>query len=270
MRETAKIKRRRRLKIPWFDIFSAGVFIFLFAPILIIILFSFNDSPRLSFPITGFSLRWYVDVLNSSVFRSAVKNTLIVGTATSLIAVTVGTLASLGLTRYRFRLRGVLSSLMMVPISLPALFLGIMLLAYFAVLNIRLSLLTVIIGHLIYTLPYFVLVATARLERFDIVLEEAAQDLGASSWQTFWRVTFPIIAPSVIGAGILVFALSFDEFLITFFVIGSQSTLPMVIWSMLRRTIDPSINAISTMLVVASLLFILITNRLVKVTEITL
>ncbi len=270
MQATANMKRRRRLRIPWFDIFTAGVFLFLFAPILIIILFSFNESARLSFPITGFSLHWYVEVLNSSVFKSAVKNTLIVGTATSLIAVIIGTLASLGLTRYRFRLRGVLSSLMMVPISLPALFLGITLLAYFAVLKVRLSLLTVIVGHLIYTLPYFVLVANARLERFDIVLEEAARDLGATAWQTFWRVTFPIIAPSVIGAGLVVFALSFDEFLITFFVIGSQSTLPMVIWSMMRRTIDPRINAISTMLVITSLLFILITNRLVKVTEISL
>lgn len=270
MRATANLKRRRRLRIPWFDIFTAGVFLFLFAPILIIILFSFNESPRLSFPITGFSLHWYVEVLNSSVFKSAVKNTLIVGTATSLIAVIIGTLASLGLTRYRFRLRGALSSLMMVPISLPALFLGITLLAYFAVLKVRLSLLTVIVGHLIYTLPYFVLVANARLERFDIVLEEAARDLGATAWQTFWRVTFPIIAPSVIGAGLVVFALSFDEFLITFFVIGSQSTLPMVIWSMMRRTIDPRINAISTMLVIASLLFILIMNRFVKVTKISL
>lgn len=270
MQATANMKRRRRLRIPWFDIFTAGVFIFLFAPIFIIILFSFNESARLSFPITGFSLHWYVEVLNSTVFRSAVKNTLIVGTATSLIAVIIGTLGSLGLTRYRFRLKGVLSSLMMVPISLPALFLGIMLLAYFAAFKVRLSLLTVIVGHLIYTLPYFVLVANARLERFDIVLEEAAQDLGATAWQTFWRVTFPIIAPSVIGAGLVVFALSFDEFLITFFVIGSQSTLPMVIWSMMRRTIDPRINAISTMLVVTSLLLILIMNRFVRVTEISL
>jgi spermidine/putrescine transport system permease protein len=270
MRATANMGRPRRLRIHWFDIFTAGVFLFLFAPLFIIILFSFNESARLSFPITGFSLRWYVEVLNSSVFRSAVKNTLIVGTATSATAVIVGTLASLGLTRYHSRLTKMLSSLMVIPISLPALFLGIALLAYFALLQTRLSLFTVVIGHLIYTLPYFVLVATARLEGFDIVLEEAARDLGATAWQTFWRVTFPIIAPSIIGAGILVFALSFDEFLITFFVIGSQSTLPMVIWSMMRRTIDPRINAISTMLVIASLLFILIMNRFVKVTEISL
>jgi ABC-type spermidine/putrescine transport system permease subunit II len=158
----------------------------------------------------------------------------------------------------------------MLPVSLPALFLGIALLGYFSLLRVQLSLLTVTIGHLIYTLPYFVLVANARLERFDTVVEEAAQDLGATPWQVFWQVTMPIIAPSIIGAGVVVFALSFDEFLITFFVIGGESTLPMLIWSMMRRTIDPSINAISTVLLFTSLLLVMVTSRFVRVTEITL
>ncbi len=259
----------RGFRIPWLEIISAGVLIFLFAPIVIIILFSFNESPALSFPIRGLSLRWYHEVLASAHFNSALKNTMIVGTATSIIAMTVGTLASLGLTRYRFKLKPVISSLTVLPVSLPVLFIGLALLSYFAFLNIGLSLLTVIIGHLIYTIPYFVLVANARLGRFDIVVEEAARDLGATAWQTFWRVTFPIIAPSVIGAGILVFALSFDEFLITFFVIGSESTLPMLIWSMMRRSLDPRVNVISTMVLGASLILILIMSRFVEVSEIS-
>jgi len=257
-------------RLPLFEIFVAGIFLFLFAPIIIIVLFSFNDSPRLSFPITGFSIRWYAEVLTSPVFRTAVRNTMIVSSATSFIAIVLGTLASLGLTRHRSRLGNAVLPLLMLPVSLPALFLGIALLTYFSLLRMQLSLFTVTIGHLIYTLPYFVLVANARLERFDTVVEEAAQDLGATPWQVFWRVTLPIIAPSIIGAGVVVFALSFDEFLITFFVIGSESTLPMLIWSMMRRTIDPSINAISTILLFTSLLLVLITSRFVRVTEITL
>jgi ABC-type spermidine/putrescine transport system permease subunit II len=154
------------------------------------------------------------------------------------------------------------------PLSLPGLFLGISLLTYFISLNLQLSLGTVVIGHLIYTMPYFILVATARLERFDRVLEEAAQDLGCTPWRTFWKVTFPIIAPSMIGAGLIVFALSFDEFLITFFVIGPQSTLPMLVWSMMRKSINPSVNAISVVLMSASLLLILFLSKVVDISEI--
>lgn len=261
---------RRGFRVPWLAAFSGGVLIFLFVPTFIIILFSFHASPALSFPIRGLSLRWYREVLVSAHFNSALKNTVIVGVATSLVTMAIGTLASLGLTRYRFRLKPVITFITVLPITLPALFIGLALLSFFSFLDLRLSLFTVVIGHLIYTLPYFMLVASARLERFDTAIEEAARDLGATAWQTFWRVTFPITAPSIIGAGILVFALSFDEFLITFFVIGSQSTLPMLIWSMMRRSIDPRVNVISTMVLGLSLVLILIMSRLVETSEISL
>jgi len=155
-------------------------------------------------------------------------------------------------------------------VTLPGLLLGLSLLSFFIFLSIKLSLGTVVIGHLVYTLPYFVLVATARLERFDRMLEEAAQDLGCTPWQTFWKVDFPIIAPSIIGAAVIVFALSFDEFLITFFVIGTQSTLPMLVWSMMRMSIDPRVNAISVVLMVASMVLIYVLSKLVDLKEIEL
>jgi ABC-type spermidine/putrescine transport system permease subunit II len=260
----------RYLRIPWLALFSAAVLLFLFAPTAIIILFSFNDSPALSFPIRGLSLRWYHEVLNSAHFHTALENTVIVGTITSLATMVIGTLAALGLSRYRFRLKPVITAITVLPIALPALFIGLALLSYFSLLRIRLSLFTVVVGHLIYTLPYFVLVANTRLERFDTAIEEAARDLGATAWQTFWRVTFPIIAPSIIGAGILVFALSFDEFLISFFVIGAESTLPMLIWSMMRRSLDPRVNVISTIVLGVSLILITFMSRLVEMSEITL
>ena len=261
---------RRPVRIPWLGIYSALVLCFLFAPMGIIILFSFNGVPALSFPMRGFSLQWYQEVLVSPVFMTALKNTLIVGAVTTAICVTIGTLGALALTRYSFRYQSAIESLVVLPMSLPALLLGIALLTYFISLHISLSLLTVVIGHLIYTLPYFILVAAARLERFDHLIEEAATDLGCTPWETFWKVTFPIIAPSIIGAGVIVFALSFDEFLITFFVIGSESTLPMLIWSMMRMSIDPRVNAISTLLMVISSCLILLLSRVIDISEIQL
>ncbi len=262
-------RRLRAAKVPWLEIVSVSVLVFLFAPICIIILFSFNQSAGLSFPMGGLSVRWYRDVVTATQFRRAVSNTLVVGTVTSLIAMTAGTLAALGLTRYRFRVKPAITALTMLPVSVPLLFIGTGLLSYFALLNVKLSLLTVIVAHVVYTLPYFVIVTNARLERFDIIVEEAARDLGATPWQTFWRVTFPIIAPSVAGGGILVFALSFDEFLITFFVIGSETTLPMLIWSMMRRSLDPRVNVISSLVLAVSLVLVLLMARFVRISEVT-
>jgi ABC-type spermidine/putrescine transport system permease subunit II len=261
---------RRPIRIPWLFIYSVLVVIYLFFPVGIITLFSFNASPAVSFPIRGLSLRWYREVLVSPMFLSALKNSLIVATFATMLCISLGTLASLALTRYKFRHKSWVQSLYVLPLSLPGLFLGISLLTYFISLNIQLSLGTVIIGHLVYTLPYFTLVASARLERFDRVLEEAAQDLGCTPWQTFWKIAFPIIAPSIIGAAVIVFALSFDEFLITFFVIGTESTLPMLVWSMMRRSIDPRVNVISVILMFSSIFIILWISKIVDISEIEL
>jgi spermidine/putrescine transport system permease protein len=270
MKPTASLVNRPPLRIPWLAVYSAMVVVFLFFPVFIIALFSFNSTPAIAFPIRGLSLKWYGEILQSRVFLLALKNSLIVATITTLICVSIGVLAALAMTRYHFRFKSVVKILFLLPLSLPVLFIGVSLLSFFVSFQVPLSLGTVVIGHLIYTLPYFFLVASARLERFDYVIEEAAQDLGCTPWQTFWRVTFPIIAPSIIGAAMVVFALSFDEFLITFFVIGPESTLPMLVWSMMRRSIDPRVNAISVVLILASLLLLFVMSRVVDVSEIEL
>lgn len=257
-------------RISWLKIYSILVIVFLFFPIFIIALFSFNNSPAISFPIRGLSLKWYQEILTSRIFLSALKNSLVVATITTFFCLTIGLLAALAVTRYTFRTKSAVKSLFLIPLTLPGLFIGLSLLAYFVSLDLKLSLGTVVIGHLIYTLPYFFLVATTRLERFDRVVEEAAQDLGCNSWQTFWKVNFPIIAPSIIGAAMVVFALSFDEFLITFFVIGPESTLPMLVWSMMRRSIDPSVNAISVVLIMASIALLYLISKVVDISEIEL
>jgi ABC-type spermidine/putrescine transport system permease subunit II len=227
---------------------------FLIGPLAIVVLFSFHETASLSLPFTGFSLRWYRSILTSFEFREAAKNSLLVALPASAITLVLGTLAAYGLSRSRSRMRGILTVLFFLPITLPGLFVGVALLVFFSRLRLDLSLVTVAVGHLVYVFPYFLLIASAALDRLDVTLEEAAADLGATPWMVFRRVTLPQIWPVLVGATCLAFALSFDEFVITFFLIGSDSTLPLLIWSSLRRTIDPSINAISTLLIAVTLL----------------
>ncbi len=244
-------------------IYTIFIFLFLFAPIALVVLFSFNKTASLTFPFHGFSLRWYRFVLSSSVYRSAILASLRVGVITVLVVTIIGTFAGLGLARYQFRGNGALRASILVPATLPGLFIGIALLAFFVQVHVPLSLWTVTVGHLVYVLPYFFLVSSSRLQRFDFLLEESARDLGAGPWATFRRVTLPLIAPSLIAAALVSFSLSWDEVFITFFTIGSQNTLPLVIYSTVRQSVDPSVNAVSTLLLAGSLIFIFSIRRFV-------
>jgi ABC-type spermidine/putrescine transport system permease subunit II len=220
---------------------------FLFVPIGIIILFSFHASPALSFPFQGFSLRWYQDLFADKNFTDSIINSLKVGASTTVLTTVIGTFAALALARLRGQLKAMFGILNFAPIGLPGLFLGIALVVLFAQIGFQRSLVTVVIAHVLFTLPFFIEVMRARVEHFDLALEEAARDLGASPVQTFRMVTLPIIAPTIAGAALLVFALSFDEFIITVFASGNDTTLPLFIWSMMRRAADPSINAASVL-----------------------
>ncbi len=232
--------------------------VFLFVPLIVVVLFSFHETSGLSFPFQGFSLRWYRDVFGSPQIREVGRNSLIVAVATAAVTLVLGTFAAYGLSRASGRWRGPLTLLFFLPLTLPGLFIGLSLLVFFNLVNdqvvdFKLSLTSVAIAHFVYVLPYFLLIAIAALDRLDVALEEAAADLGATSWTVFRKVTLPQIWPVLLGATSLAFALSFDEFIITFFVIGPQSTVPMFIWSSLRRTVNPTINTISTLLLVTTL-----------------
>lgn len=236
--------------------------LFLWLPLLVVVLFSLHESASLSFPFDGFSLRWYEQVFESAEVRSAVRNSLVVATTTALCTLALGTLAAYGMSRARTRWRAPLALLFFLPITLPGLFIGVALLIAFTRTETSLSLLTVTIAHLVYVFPFFFVLARAALERLDPALEEAAADLGANGWTVFRRVTLPQVWPVLVGAACLAFALSFDEFVITFFVVGPDPTLPLYIWSRLRKTIDPSINAISTLLLVFTVLMFVVTYLL--------
>jgi spermidine/putrescine transport system permease protein len=252
-------------KFGFLGVFNALVMVYLLLPIAIIILYSFNLTAATMFPIHGFTTKWYVEVLQNRSFLQALKNSVYVGLAVAFISVIIGSLASFALTRYDFKLKRAVSFSVLIPITLPAIILGISLLSFFASIGLQRSLMTVILGHAVFCIPFAVLIMNSRLEGFDTSVEEAARDLGADAVQTFRYVTFPIIRPSIIGVVMLTFALSFDEFLVTFFIIGKENTLPIVVWGMLRRGVSPTINVIATMVLVFSMTLIVIANKYAKI-----
>jgi spermidine/putrescine transport system permease protein len=242
-----------RLQSPVTSVVLALAIAFLFVPLLMVVMFSFNAGGSLTFPFRGFTLDWYRQVLSSREFRSAVAASAKVATVTAGTTLITGTLAAYAITRARSRLRPFVAVLLFLPLTLPGLFLGLSLLVVFARAEYSLSLTTVAIAHLVYVMPYYLLISVAALQRLDPALEEVGADLGANAWLVFRKVTLPQVWPVLMAAALLAFLLSFDEFIITFFVIGPESTLPLFIFSSLRRTVDPSINAISTLLLTITL-----------------
>jgi ABC-type spermidine/putrescine transport system permease subunit II len=232
--------------------FVSLVLVFLFLPVVIVVLFSFNDAASTSLPFRGFSLRWYEAAFENDLFVDSLKNSIVVALSAAAVTGTIGTIASFALTKRRSRFLDAFSVFVTTPLILPGLFVGVALLAFFDRLSLQRSLLTVIIGHALITLPFVVLIVNARLMRFDRSIEEAARDLGASAWQTFRKITFPLVAPAIVGSMLVVLAWSFDEFIITFFTKGAGGTLPILIWGMLRRGIDPSVNAIASIILVTT------------------
>lgn len=230
-----------------------AILAFLVAPIFIIVLFSFHSSAALSFPFQGFSVKWYAEIFtNVQLYRALIKS-LVIASLTSLVTLTLGATVSLAWLRMGASGRRAVEALTITPIALPGLFVGVSLLVLFSQAGIQLSTFTIVISHVVIALPILVVAMKARLALFDLSLEEAARDLGASQRQTLAYVTIPLIAPTLISSAILTFAVSFDEFVVTSFVSGTDTTLPMYIWSVMRRTVTPLINAVSTFVLLFSI-----------------
>lgn len=208
--------------------------LFLVLPIAVLILFSFNDSTLLIFPLQGFTLRWYEDLLGADELIGAARNSLFVGLVSSSVATILGAMSGIAIARYNFRLRGVFLNLSTLPLVIPYVVLGVAMLILFSALGVELNLVTVTIGHTIVNIPYVMLIVSARLSGFADNLEEAAMDLGATYWGTLMRVTIPISMPALVAAFLSSFTLSFDEFSLAFFLTGTQNTLPVYIYSQLR------------------------------------
>ena len=238
------------------------VYLFLYAPILVLVAFSFNQS-RLTAEWKGFTLEWYARLLSSPQIRMSLGNSLVVALVTTVVATAIGTAAALALARGRLRRPGSLMALIALPIVVPEIVLASSLLLFFAALGLRLGFLTVILAHVAFCVSYVVVVVRARLAGLDPSLEEAAADLGAGPWRTFLKVTLPGLAPGILSAALLVFALSIDDYVVTSFVAGvGSTTLPIQIYSMVRSGVTPEINAVSTLLLVATALLLLAAHQL--------
>ena len=232
---------------------GALLVLFLVSPLALLVLFSFTDGGMAAFPIRGLTLRWWGQMFADPAFRAAFANSLVIGVCAAAASAVVGTLAALGLARLPAQRARLLMAGLALPLMLPPLVLGVALLSFYVALGLPLGRVTVVLSHLLFTLPFVVLIVYARLEAFDLRVVESARDLGAPPLTAFWTVTFPIIRPSVIGAALLSLALSIDDFIITFFTIGTGNTLPTFVWGMIRTALTPVANAIGTLVILLSL-----------------
>jgi spermidine/putrescine transport system permease protein len=238
------------------------VYFFLYAPIAILIIFSFNKAKQTAIW-QGFTFEWYGKLLGNTLILSAVKNSLIVAGITTVVATIIGTAAALALGRYSFRGKTMTQATLFLPIIIPEIVIGAALVTFFGVVSWRLSLTTVVIAHIAFSISYVAIVVRARLAGFDRALEEAAGDLGAGPIETFFRVTLPLIMPGIIAGALLVFTISIDDYVITSFVAGvGATTLPLQIYSMVKVGVTPEVNAVSTLLLLVTIATITIAQRL--------
>lgn len=244
---------------------NAGlVFGFLYLPVIILIIFSFNNTRSVAL-FTGFSTEWYISLARNAELLDAARNSLLVGLITTIFATAIGTLTALAMDRYRFRLRTAFDANLYLPIVIPEIVMGIALLLFFNQalfpflqnvfgINASTGLHTITISHIAFDIPFVYVIVRARLADFDRTLEEAAADLGADEWNTFQRVTLPLLMPGIIGGALMAFTLSLDDYLITAFTKGiREQTMPLYIYSLVRRGVTPEINALSTALLVGSI-----------------
>jgi putative spermidine/putrescine transport system permease protein len=239
------------------------VFFFLMAPILAIVPLSFNAGSFLTFPLPGLSLRWYADFFASDRWLAAVKNSMIVGIATTLLATTLGTAASLGLMRLRPRLRNALGAVIIAPIIVPVVITGVGAYFLYAPLQLTNSYLALVLAHTVIAVPFVVLTVSASLQNFDVNLVRAAASLGAAPLTAFRRVVLPLILPGVVSGAVFAFATSFDEVVMALFLAGpSQRTLPIQMFNGVREEISPTITAAATLLIAVSLVLLFVVEML--------
>jgi spermidine/putrescine transport system permease protein len=233
--------------------------LFLYLPIIILIIFSFNDSVVLSFPLKGFTFKWYQQMLHTPELMVAIKNTIWVAVIASFFSTVLGAMAAIAVNRYTFWGKRVFTSVITFPIVIPYLVLGVALLLLFNAVGIQLNLVTVGIGHVVINFPYAMLIIGARLNGFSKNLEEASMDLGETYWGTLRRVIIPIIMPSLFAAFLSSFSTSFDEFALTFFLTGTKTTLPIYLYSQLRfpQRLPLAITVAAVVIVFSSVLLML-------------
>ncbi|MFN9542362.1 MAG: ABC transporter permease [Alphaproteobacteria bacterium] len=239
--------------------FALLYLVFLYAPVLFLPVFSFNDSIFVAFPLKGFTTKWYEQAFADEDMINALIASLQVGAIVAVVSTILGLFGAKAITRYRVPGQSAVMAMIMLPLFIPEIILGISLLILLNSLGIDLGLPVVVIGHIMLCTPFAMAVLSSRLEGFDRSLEEASLDLGETPWMTFWRVTFPLAAPGIISSLLLTFIVSFDEFLLSFFLTNQQPTLPVYIWIQLRFPNKlPSVLAMGAIILVASCLLVVL------------
>jgi spermidine/putrescine transport system permease protein len=271
----------RTISQRWLLLHAALGFAFLYLPILILVVYSFNNS-RGNAVWRGFTVRWYESLLQGGdalglgtnagtnvggSIWTALHNSLLVATVSTVLSTGLGTLLAIAMERYRFRGRQAVEALIYLPVIIPEITMGISLLVFFTLLfrswetltgiRINLGFPTMIIGHVAFSVSFVAIIVRARLADLDPAFEEVAMDLGANEWRTLWRITFPLLSPAILSSALLAFTLSLDDFVVTFFTTGvGSTTLPLFVYSMIRFSVTPAINAISTLMLLASMMLV--------------
>ena len=255
------LKKQKEFK-PMSMLYACLVYTFLYLPILVVIVFSFNTSKR-NVVFEGFTFEWYVKMFENTQLMQSFYNTIIVAVVSTLLAVIIGTLCAVGLHKFEFKLKQTVSSALYIPIVIPELVFAIAMLAFFSAINISMSMFTLIVSHVTFSMPFVVITVRSRLAGFDRSLEEAAKDLGANELHTFFRVTLPNIAPGVISGAMLALTLSLDDVIVSYFTAGPNSTtLPLKIMGMVKKGVSPDVNALSTLMILGTILILVVSTRI--------
>lgn len=253
------MRRVDRVRTWLLGIWSGLALLYLFIPIFIIILFSFNDNKgRFNLTWEGFTLRHWKDPLSDPDLADAFKNSLIIAGVTVVIATLLGTFIAIALVRYGFRGRATMDNFIFLPLATPEVVLGAALLALFLTMNFSTGMVTIVIAHVMFSISYVVVTVRARLQGMDRFIEEAAMDLGANEWTTFRKITLPMIAPGVAAAALLVAALSIDDYVITSFNAGTTVTFPLYIFGATRQGVPPTVNVLATMMLIVVLVLMFV------------
>jgi spermidine/putrescine transport system permease protein len=248
----------RRLLATW----TGVIFVFFYLPIAVLVLFSFNQS-KLNIMWTGFTLEWYAALWSDTVLVRTLQTSLIVAAATTVLSVLLGTAGAWLLYRYRYRAGGLLETVMFLPMIVPEVILGVSLLILFVTVGLRLGYATLVISHVTFSFPFVIAVVQARLAGLDPALEEAALDLGATPFQAFVKVLIPYLMPAIASGALMAFTLSLDELIVTYFTASAATrTLPLEIFGRVKKGLDPSLNAISTVFVVMAVVGVIATEAL--------
>lgn len=257
MKRQSKVKVRKKINI----VYCTLIYLFLFLPIVVVVTNSFNATrtkPYLTWK--GFTLDWYGKLFENSALLESFGNTMLIAVISTLLATVIGTLAAVGMYKYKFRGKTAIDALLYIPVVIPEIVLGISLLTLFANVKIPRGMLSLVLAHTTFSVPYVIFNVRARLAGYDNSIEEASMDLGASRIKTFMHITLPVLAPGIGGGALLAFTLSLDDVIVSYFTNGQTMTFPLKVWASIKSGVAPDVNALSTLILVGTIVLVVLTQ----------